>query len=197
MDLVNFLILTFIPIFIAVDILGIIPIFLSFVDELDIKARNKIIWQSIITATVVSLAFAFLGKGIFIILGVTVADFKIAGGLILLVLAVIDIILPEKKRREPGSTVGVVPIGMPLIVGPAVITTIIILVDIYGVIITTISLILNLLIACIALYSSNMIINLIGEGGLKATSKVVSLLLAAIGVMMIRLGIIEIINKVQ
>ncbi|HUU50230.1 MAG TPA: MarC family protein [Nitrospinota bacterium] len=196
MDLVNVLILTFIPIFVAVDIVGIIPIFLSFVDELDIKTRNKIIWQSIITATVVSLAFAFLGKGIFIILGVTVADFKIAGGLILLVLAVIDIIFPEKKRREPGSTVGVVPIGMPLIVGPAVITTIIILVDIYGVIITTISLILNLLIACIALYSSNMIINLIGEGGLKATSKVVSLLLAAIGVMMIRLGIIEIINKV-
>jgi multiple antibiotic resistance protein len=192
MELLNPLLLSFIPIFIAVDIIGVTPIFLSFVDDLSIKERNKIIWQSIITATIISLAFAFLGKGIFIILGVTVADFKIAGGIILLILAIIDIISPEKKRREPSTTIGVVPIGMPLIVGPAVITTVIISVDIYGVIFTTISLVLNLMIACIALYSSNIIINFLGEGGAKAVSKVVSLLLAAIGVMMIRLGIFEI-----
>ena len=193
MELLNSLILSFIPIFIAVDIVGIIPIFLSFVKELTIEQRKKIIGESILTATVVSLAFAFLGKGIFILLGVTVADFKIAGGLILLILAVIDIIDPEKKRRRPSASVGVVPIDMPLIVGPAVITTIIILVDIHGVILTTISLVLNLIIVYIGLLTSHMIMKFLGDGGLKAMSKVVSLLLAAIGVMMIRLGILEII----
>lgn len=196
MEALSSLFLAFIPIFVAIDIVGIIPIFLSFVDGLGVEARKRIIWQSILTASIVSLAFAFLGKGIFIFLGVTVSDFKIAGGLILLILAIIDIILPEKKRREPSATVGIVPIGMPLIVGPAVITTIIILVDIHGVIFTTTSLLLNLIIAWVALSSSNFIINIIGEGGLKATSKVMSLLLAAIGVMMIRLGIIEIIKQV-
>jgi multiple antibiotic resistance protein len=84
---------------------------------------------------------------------------------------------------------GVVPIGVPLIVGPAVLTNILLLVDHYGIVPTLISLILNLFIVLISLMNAERIIRLVGKGGIVGISKVMSLLLASIAVMMIRLGI--------
>ncbi|MDH5662709.1 MAG: MarC family protein, partial [Elusimicrobiota bacterium] len=139
-------VLTFIPIFVAVDVLGIIPIFLSLVGPLESSERRKVIFQSVLTASVVGLGFMFLGKAVFIIIGLLVADFKIAGGLVLLVLSLMDLLSPEKTRRQPTNSMGVVPLGTPLIVGPAVLTTIIMLIDIYGIVPTITSFIANMII---------------------------------------------------
>jgi len=187
-------ILTFIPIFVAVDVLGILPIFFSLVESLEPSERKRVIFQSVLTAFAVGLGFMFLGKAVFLIIGLLVADFKIAGGLVLLVLSLMDLLSPEKKRREPTSSMGVVPLGTPLIVGPAVLTTIIMLIDIYGIIPTITSFIVNMMIVWFVFVNSDYIIRILGNAGSKAVSKVASLILASIGVMMIRKGIMDIIK---
>jgi len=187
-------ILTFIPIFVAVDVLGILPIFFSLVESLEPSERKRVIFQSVLTAFAVGLGFMFLGKAVFLIIGLLVADFKIAGGLVLLVLSLMDLLSPEKKRREPTSSMGVVPLGTPLIVGPAVLTTIIMLIDIYGIIPTITSFIVNMMIVWFVFFNSDYIIRILGNAGSKAVSKVASLILASIGVMMIRKGIMDIIK---
>jgi multiple antibiotic resistance protein len=186
-------VLTFIPIFVAVDVLGIIPIFLSLVEPLESSERRKVISQSVLTASVVGLGFMFLGKAIFLIIGLLVADFKIAGGLVLLVLSLMDLLSPEKSRRQPTTSMGVVPLGTPLIVGPAVLTTIIMLIDIYGIVPTITSFIANMIIVWFVFVNSDYIIKILGDAGSKAISKVASLILASIGVMMVRRGIMDII----
>jgi len=187
-------VLTFIPIFVAVDVLGILPIFFSLVESLESTERKRVIFQSVVTASAVGLGFMFLGKAIFLIIGLLVADFKIAGGLVLLVLSLMDLLSPERSRRQPTSTMGVVPLGTPLIVGPAVLTTIIMLIDIYGIIPTITSFIVNMVIVWLAFVNSDHILRTLGEAGSKAISKVASLILASIGVMMVRKGIMDIIR---
>ena len=183
-----------IPLFVAIDVIGILPFFVSLTEDMRQKERQRIIHQSVITAFVTSLGFLAVGKFIFQILGIKVFDFKIAGGIILLIIAINDLLFPSKIRRNPSSTVGIVPIGLLLIVGPAVLTTIILSVDTYGYLPTISALIINLIIVWIAFLSSGKIIGVIGDGGAKAFGKIISIFLAAIGIMMIRSGIFDIIR---
>ncbi len=188
---------TFIPIFVAIDIIGIIPLYLGLTGEIPDQKRRAIALQSIITAFIISVAFLVVGRTIFSFLGITVGDFQIAGGILLFIIAIIDIMGGGKPQREPSSEIGVVPIGTPLIIGPAVLTVLIIMHDLYGVIPTLASLLVNLGIVALALLNAERILRFIGEGGAKGTAKVVSLLLAAIGVMMVRRGVIYIIMEMQ
>jgi multiple antibiotic resistance protein len=183
--------LSFIPIFVAMDAIGVLPLFIGFTEHLSGRDKRKIITQSIITAFLIGIIFLFLGKWIFKILGVLVADFKIAGGTVLLAISLKDILQVEKAHKLPTETMGAVPIGTPLITGPAVLTTIIILLDSYGMFLTVSSFIINLLIVWISFSYATAIANFLGKAGSKAFSKIASLLLAAIAVMMIRKGVID------
>jgi len=183
--------LTFIPIFVAMDAIGVLPFVIGFTEHLKKKDRRKIVGQSIITAFLIGMVFLFLGKWIFKVLGVYVADFKIAGGLVLLVLSLRDLLQHEKFHKLSADTMGAVPIGTPLVTGPAVLTTIIILLDSYGMALTVASFVANLVIVWIIFAYASEISDFLGKAGSKAISKIASLLLAAIAVMMIRKGVIE------
>jgi multiple antibiotic resistance protein len=187
---------TFIPLFVAMDIFWLLPIFTSFTVGIEHNKVRKIIGQSVITALIVSLLFTALGEYIFKQLGITVDDFKVAGGLLLLILAIMDITnIGSKGIITPSETVGVVPLGVPLIAGPAVLTTIIVLVDHYGAIPTVIALILNLVVVWLALVGAKRLISFLGDNGIAALSKIMAILLASIAVMMIRLGVEGIIAR--
>ena len=183
--------LAFIPLFIAIDVVGILPIFMSLVDGIEKPQKTKIINQSVITALSVSIGFLAIGKFVFSVLGIEIYDFKMAGGLLLLVFAINDLLFSEKGKRAVTQTMGFVPLGIPLVVGPAVLTSIIVTADTYGYIPTITSLAVNLVIVWIVFLKSNFIYRLMGEGGSKAFAKVASLLLAAIAVMMIRRGFMD------
>lgn len=183
--------LSFIPIFVAMDAIGILPMFIGFTDHVKKKEKHKIIRQSIVTAFIIGIVFLVLGRWIFQILGVMVADFKVAGGTVLLAISLRDILRYEKSVKLSSETMGAMPIGTPLVVGPAVLTTIIILLDSYGPVITVLSFVINLLITWIVFYYSAAISGFLGKAGSKAFSKIASLLLAAIAVMMMRKGIVE------
>jgi multiple antibiotic resistance protein len=188
---------TFIPIFVAIDMIGIIPLYTGLTSEIPEAQRRKIALQAIVTAFVISIAFLFVGKTVFKLLGITVADFQIAGGALLFVLAIVDLIWSDKPQRKPASEIGVVPIGTPLIIGPAVLTVLIMMVDLHGLFPTMASIFVNLGLVALVLLNAEKILSLIGENGAKGIGKVVSLLLAAIGVMMVRRGIISIILQVK
>lgn len=183
-DIVN----TFIPLFVAIDVFAIIPVFVSMTEAMTAEKRKAVERDSVVTALVVGLSFVALGEAIFRMLGITGNDFKIAGGLILLIFAVLDL-LGYTKMREQAGKLGVVPIGVPLIVGPAVLTTILVLVDHYGIVPTVVSFIVNLIIVWSSFRASGKILRVFGRGGIIAISKVMALLLASIAIMMIRLGI--------
>lgn len=188
---------SFIQIFVAIDPIGIIPLYSAFTVGLSKPMRRSIAIQAIITAFLIALGFLLVGRAVFKLLGITVADFQIAGGALLFAFALIDIVSSGKPQRMPTAQVGVVPIGTPLIVGPAVLTVLIIMLDLYGLAPTMASILVNLLIVAAAISNADRILSLIGEGGARGTAKVVSLLLAAIGVMLIRRGIVTIVMQIN
>jgi multiple antibiotic resistance protein len=183
------ILLPFIPLFVAFDVLGILPIFVSLTSEMVPMDRKQVIRQSIITAFLVSIGFVAAGKFIFGLLGISVADFQIAGGALLFIIAIVDLLFPEKTRTFPKETMGVVPIGIPLIVGPAVLTLLLIIVQSYGYVPTLVCLVFNLFIVWLVFSQAHRVLGWIKEGGAKGMAKVSSLLLAAFAMMMIRMGI--------
>lgn len=194
-DILKILPNTFIPLFVATNIFMLLPIFISITRDLTKVKRKVVVRDSILTAIIVSFLFIALGELIFRILGITTDDFKIAGGTVLLVFAVRDLVQSGEERIKPDLKVGVVPIGVPLIVGPAVLTNILLLVNLYGIVPTIISLILNLIIIWISLINAERIISIVGRGGIIGIAKVMALLLASIAVMMIRIGVVNIVQN--
>ncbi len=181
--------LSFIPLFVAIDIIGTVPIYLAFTNDLSQKEKRKLVVEAVLAAFIIGVVFLVAGKLILNFLGITIDDFRIAGGVILLILSINDILFSGEERRTPGTKIGIVPLGIPLIIGPAALTTIMILIDQYGFLVTIFSMVLNFIIVWLVLYYSDFIIKIMGEGGTKAFAKIASLFLAAIAVMMIRVGI--------
>ena len=184
--------LAFIPIFVVVDPVGILPIFYSMTHGLKLKEKERIIVQSLTTAMSVAVGFIFLGSIVFHILGILMEDFMIAGGLILFCIAIIDIINPNKPQRLSSSDLGAVPIGTPLVVGPAVLTTCLMMVDQHGVIATLLAVFLNILIVGCVFTFADKLMKILGPSGARVLSKLMALLLAAIAIMMIRKGLFRI-----
>ena len=180
--------LAFIPIFVAIDPIGLVALFMGLGTHASSPQRTKQALLGIFTGFCVSVGFIFLGKIVFTALGITVADFQVAGGLILLVLAGRELIGTGGNNRTGSDEFGIVPLGMPLIAGPALLTALLILVDTVGVIYTLVSLVLNLAIVALALCQASRVARLLGNQGLRGVSKLIALLLAAIAVSLIRRG---------
>lgn len=188
------ILLAFVPIFVAVDAIGVLPIFINLTKEFGVNEKRKIVFQSVWTAISVAFVFILVGKSLFSLLGITIGDFMVAGGLVLFCIAIIDLVVPGKRRRMPTEELGVVPLGTPLIVGPAVLTTCLIIIDQYGIMPTIMSVVLNVLFAAVLFIFSDNVIKIIGKSGATALSKVMALLLAAIAIMMVRKGIVNLIH---
>ena len=182
--------LTFVPLFVAIDALGTVPILISVTNDVTPGGRIKIVNVAMVTASILALVFLFLGKRILELLDISVGHFAVAGGTILGALALKEML--TGKFVEPvlkEEMVAVVPIGTPLIAGPATVTTLILLTSQYQWWVVLLSLAVNLVIAWLVFLQSNRVVAFLGQGGVRAFSKVMSLLLAAIGVRMIFVGI--------
>lgn len=182
-------VLTFVPLFIVLDSLGNLPFVVSLTEGLSTPARRKVIHIATLTATLVGLAFLLFGKLILTVLGISVGSFAIAGGIILLVLAIRYMTTGKMAEPSRDDMVGVVPIGTPLTVGPATITALLLLAGQYPLYIVLLSFVLNILLVWIIYQMSDSIVRLMGKGGLAVVSRVFDLLLAAIAVSMIIRGL--------
>ena len=178
----------FIPLFVAIDPVGLAAVFLTLGRDVAPPVRHRIAWQATVTGGAVALGFLFLGKSVFAAVGVSVSDFQIAGGLILFILAARELTQSEGVPDKLPEDFGIVPLGMPLIAGPALITTLLLLVETQGMPMTLVALALNLGIVVLAFVCSEWLGRRIGEMGLRAISKIIAMLLAAIAIAMIRRG---------
>jgi len=180
--------LAFIPIFVAIDPIGLVAIFMGLGSSASREHRQWQAFLGILTALLVAIGFIFLGRIIFAALGITVADFQVGGGLILLGLAGRELLGLGPQDRGGGDEFGVVPLGMPLIAGPALLTALLILVDSVGLVYTLVSLLANLALVAIALCNADRFTRWMGKQGLRGVSKIIALLLAAIAISLIRRG---------
>jgi multiple antibiotic resistance protein len=140
----------------------------------------------------VALLFLFLGRIIFSAIGIGESDFQIAGGVILFVIAMRELTQSTSQERSSlPDDFGVVPLGMPLIAGPATITTLLVISKSVGFGMTLFALTVNLVLVALAFAQSERLERLIGHTGLRAISKIIALLLAAIAVHIVRSGFLS------
>lgn len=180
--------LALIPILVAVDPLGSVPIYVAAAEQLSPPARRGLFTRSVLAAMLIALGFVFAGRAIFAFLGISVADFQIAGGAMLFLIALYEMIA---AGRAPARSIepAIVPLAVPLTIGPAVMTVSLELIHTRGPAATCLALItaLGCLLTCLLL--SQQLLKIVTVGALRAFAKIIYLLLAAIGVHYVRSGI--------
>ncbi len=181
----------FLPLFVAMSVPTIAPIFLSLTHGMSPEERSSLAKKGTITAAVVAALVTLGGQLLFRLLGITVNDLRVGGGIILLVLSIYDLVFSKEERRvRDAGDLGVVPLGVPLIVGPATMTTLLVLADGFGRGPVFVALVINLLLIGLVMSQAQRLVDWIGEAGVRAFGKVMSLFMTAIAVAMIRAGLL-------
>ncbi len=179
-----------IVLFIIVDPLGDIPIFVGLTEKMTESQKRKVFNTACLVGFVLLLVFAFTGQEIFTIFGIQVYSFEIAGGILLLIIAIRILIAGSMhESAESPETIGAVPIAIPLMVGPGAITTTIFNLQAYDVFVTALSVLIVMVLAWIILRFMNNVYNFLGKTGSLVIARVMALLIAAIAIQYILDGI--------
>jgi multiple antibiotic resistance protein len=195
---------SFILFFITIDTIGNLPFFISLTEGAKIKKKNQIAIKSVIIAFFITIAFAYLGKYLLDAIGVSLDSLKIAGGFILMFIA-IDILFEKRKiRREKKveaaldeknfDEIIVFPMAIPFIAGPSTLATIILLMGNYNYVpefqvIVILALIAALIVSLFLMIGTNFTTKYIPQQILHATSRVFAFILAALATQFIIDGI--------
>ena len=182
------LVMTFIPLFIVMDVFGSLPYVIEVTKGLPLKQQHRIIHTATYTAALIGLVFLFFGRLILSAMNISVGYFAIACGIVLFVLSIRFLLTGQSVEMVRDEFLAISPLGTPLLAGPAIITTLLLLSLQYAVYIVLISFALNLILAWIILHAKDKIMGFMGSGGLKAIGNVFNLLLAAIAVSMVLRG---------
>lgn len=181
--------LSFIPLFVAFDAIGLVPIYWSLAHRLPSDERRLAVHQAVLVAFIVTLAFLWLSGLVFEAMGLQMSDLLIAGGIILFVLSLNELLHPEKTQYAEAESIGAVPLGVPLMAGPAVLATALLLRERYGLWPTVGALAANTLVMWATLQVAERVMARLGQRGAMVVSKVFSLVLAAFAVMLVREGL--------
>lgn len=186
-----------VPVFVAMSPLTVLPVYLAMTDGLALHHMQVLSRKAILTAFTVAICITLAGQAIFRILGITVNDLRVGGGLILLIIAIYDLIFSreQRKKKEMQTDVGIVPLGTPLIVGPATMTACLVLADTHGRTLVVAALLVNVGITWFILHNAHVIKRYVSSSISRAFGKVMSLFLAAIAVGTMRVGITSFIEQ--
>ena len=183
--------------FIIMDPLGNAPLFYAYTSKLSSSLRRKIITTSVIVASALLLFFGLVGQPFFEFFGVSLSDFRIAGGIILFIYGVMGILgKSEAERIEEPESLAIVPFATPLLAGPGAIATVIYTRYNWGLDVTLISIAVNTVLSLILLLLGERLLSLLGKHGSLLLVRLFSMILAAIAVSMIRQGVVEIVKGV-
>ena len=183
--------------FVAMNLVTTAPIYVSITEGLPDEDRPQLVRSAVVLAGIVAMVMAAVGVDLLKIMGVTIQDLRIAGGIVLLGLGFHDLVLSRgDRKRKTVDDVGPVPIGVPLLVGPATMTTLIVASESHGSAVAALALLPNLILAFVVLFYAHRIVPIIGQAGAKAFGKLMSLMLMAIGVAMTRSALVETISSV-
>ena len=190
----NEILQAFITLFVIMDPFGNLPIFISLTKGLPLREIRSNYNRSIVVAGLLLFAFLFFGPLMFELFGINIDSFKIAGGIILLIIGILYVLGIGNKVLRSNSHDLVVPIGVPLLTGPGVITTTIMIVSENGIYVASIAAILTLLASWIIMMSAQPLYKLLGNHWTTIISRIMGILLAAIAVDFIVEGILSIGN---
>ncbi|MCM8818327.1 MAG: MarC family protein [Candidatus Omnitrophica bacterium] len=179
--------------FITLDPIGTIPFYISFTSKLKKEKKSRTLLISIFICFIISLLFLYFGEILFKYLKISFSDFLIASGIILLIFSITEFIGATQFKKEQ-EDIAIVPLAIPLLAGPAYLTTILISKNFYGTEITLLSIFLNMIFAYLILFYSQKISNAIGMVGMKGIIKIITLFLAALGVKFIKEGVEQIVK---
>lgn len=180
----------FFAVFGVMDPVGNVPTFLSLTEKMDITSKRRLATKAVLRAGIILLIFVFLGNAILNFFHISIQSFRIAGGLILILVG-FQILFGIRFGKEDESLddISVVPLATPLIAGPGTITTVVIFSKEYGYQITLIGVIANLLLSWILFRYAPLILKILGKSGTLLFAKVMGLILVAIGVEFTRSGL--------
>jgi multiple antibiotic resistance protein len=180
----------FVSLFVAIDAVGALPVLLGLSSDMTAEQRRRLVYKAVAAAFLIGITFTLGGRILFQFLGITVDDFRVAGGILLLVFSIRDLAVTESHQGTLAPLrAGIVPIAIPIIMGPAALATLLLGSTEYGFLITIVALVVNLIIVWLLFSQASWILRKIGNEAADALAKVFSLLLAAIAVMMIRQGL--------
>ena len=195
---------SFILFFVTIDTIGNIPFFLSLTEDAKIKQRNQIALRSVVIAFFIMITFAYAGRYLLEVIDVSLDSLQIAGGIILMFLAIDILFEKRKKRREKRvedaldeksfEEIIVFPIAIPFIAGPSALTTVILLIGNYSIntelqIPVILALVAALVVSLILMIGANFIVKFIPKQILHATARVMAFILAALATQFIIDGI--------
>ncbi len=178
-----------VTLFLIMDPLGNIPVFLSVLKNVPEHRRRRVLIRELFIALMIMLLFLFLGPPTLNMLGLSREAVAIAGGLVLMIIAIRMIfpsrggVMGDDNNQEPL----VVPLAVPLIAGPSVLATLVLLAEtgpdrsLYWLI----ALVGAWGISSIILLSSQFLYNLLGDRGLKAIERLMGMILVSISVQML------------
>jgi len=186
------LVKAFIILFVVMDPPANIPVFIALTKGMRKEERRTELNHAVIVATILLLLFAFLGKVILNVLGISIDSFMIAGGILLLLIS-FDLLRGEHKygvTEESGAGVGAVPIGTPMLAGPGAITAVMVIIQSSGVFVVLFSIFSAIIATWLVLGQSERIYDLMGKVGTEVLSRVIGIIVAAIAIQFIGTGII-------
>ncbi|RLF11807.1 MAG: MarC family protein [Thermoprotei archaeon] len=181
----------FIMLFVVFDAIGNVPAFQAFTFRMTSAERRRVAKQSVLVAGVVLLAFMLLGRLLFDAINVSVADFKIAAGIVLFILSV-ELVLGQLEpgmRKVEAEDVAIVPLATPLLAGPGSISTVIYLVEAIGFVETLTSVALNVFLTYLIFRSSEKLFSFLGRNGVRAITRIIGLIIASMAIAIIREGL--------
>lgn len=185
-----------ISLFIVVDSVGNIPIFISLTEDLK-KRRRFIFRQSIFISFILLMFFSILGEGILRFFNIKIYSFAIAGGVLLLFISMKMLAGRDEYGKERREFLGAVPLAFPLLVGPGAITTAMLSIQNYGIIQTVVSVIIVSAINWLILMNAERINSFFGKTGSIVVSKLMAIFISAISVEYITFGISGFIDKLK
>lgn len=201
-DFVRFGLAAFVTLLVVVDPPGVVPIFVALTKDEQPARSRKILTRAVLIAFGVALFFLLAGRAVLSYLGVTVHAFAISGGVLLFATAMPMLFgqrggLQAPERRERGSVgqdISVFPLAIPMISGPGVIATILLLTSQAGgdprrLAAVALAITLVFLVTFVSLYLGGRLITLLGEGGVHIATRVMGIVLAALAVQYVLNGI--------
>ena len=201
-SLASYFITAFVSIFVTLDAIGNVPVFLALTPHHTQAERVRIVRRALVAVFVVLVTFALFGNLIFRLFGVTIEAFRIVAGLLLLKIA-FDMMeaRPDRVRHSPEELVSanhddiaLIPLAIPMLSGPGTISSVIALTGQAAkapsfFLVLLVAILLNVIIAFIALRSATAIAHFLRETGMRVFTRVMGLILAAIAVQFMLTGI--------
>jgi multiple antibiotic resistance protein len=179
-----------IVLFIIVDPFGNVPIFMGLTEKMAEAQKRKVFNTATLIGIILLLVFAFTGQEIFLIFGISIYSFEVAGGILLLIISIRILISGSlHEGAESPESIGAVPIAIPLLVGPGAITTTILNLQAFGTPVTILSVLVVLFLTWIILRYVSSVYQFLGKTGSIVIARVMALLIAAIAIQYILVGI--------